>query len=164
MPVMTAAHPARRRGLRTVRSARNGLAGNRAWFDRTYQIRFVTRMLLLVVTVAVASTGLTIALLWALFYRPGGSPQGSLIAALTGVAAVALIELLLAAPIVYVLGVRQSRQVVGPLRRITRTLGAIGSGDFSQRLIVRHDDILEPLASSINRMAERLQKRHGNSR
>lgn len=161
---MTAAHPARRRGLRTIRSARNGLAGNHARFDRAYQIRFVTRMLLLVVTVAVASTGLTIALLWALFYRPGGSPQGSLIAALIGVAAVALIELLLAAPIVYVLGVRQSRQVVGPLRRITRTLGAIGSGDFSQRVIVRHNDILDPLVSSINRMAERLQKRHGNSR
>lgn len=161
---MTAAHPARRRGLRTVRSARNGLAGNHAWFDRTYQIRFIARALLIVVAIAVASTGLTIALLWALFYRPGASPQGSFIAALIGVAVMMLIELLLAAPIVYVLGVRQSRQVVGPLRRITRTLGAIGSGDFSQRVIVRHDDILEPLASSINRMAERLQKRHGNSR
>jgi methyl-accepting chemotaxis protein len=160
---MTAAHPARRRGLRTVRSARNGLAGNRAWFDRTYQIRFIARVLLIIIAIAVASTGLTIALLWALFYRPGAGPQGSLIAALGGVAVMILIELLLAAPIVYVLGVRQSRQVVGPLRRITRTLGAIGSGDFSQRVVVRQDDILGMVASSINRMTERLQKRRGNS-
>jgi nitrate/nitrite-specific signal transduction histidine kinase len=75
-----------------------------------------------------------------------------------------LIELMLAAPLVYYLGLRQSHQVVGPLRRITRMLGAVGSGDFSQRIVVRHNDVLGMVANSINRMAERLQKRHGSSR
>ena len=161
---MTGGHPTRRQRLRIVRSARNGLASNPAWFDRAYQTRFIARLFLVIVAIAVTSACLTIALLWALLYRPGASPQSSLIAALIGVAVVMLTELLLAAPIVYVLGIRQSRQVVGPLRRMTRTLGAIGAGDFSQRLTIRHNDILEPVAKSINRMAERLQKRHSNSR
>jgi len=161
---MAAARLVRRRRFRTVRSARTGLGRNPAWFDRPYQIRFVSRVFLLVITIAVVSSCLAIALLWALLYRPGATPQTQLIAALTGVAVAMLIQLMLAAPVVYYLGLRQSHQVVGPLRRITRLLGAIGSGDFSQRIVVRHNDVLGTVAHSINRMVERLQKRHGNSR
>ena len=141
---------------------RNGLAVNRVWFNRAYQIRFITRLFLIIFTITITGSLLAILTLWSLLYRAGAENQHLLIAALVGVGVAVLIELLVAVPLVYYLGARQSHQVVGPLRRITRALGAIGTGDFAQRVVVRQDDVLETIAESINRMAERLHKRHNN--
>jgi len=149
--------------LRTAREARSGLAPNSFWFDRTYQSRFIINVFLIILTIAVASSCVAVALLWTLLYRPGAAQQPTLTAALIGVAVVVVAELLLAAPIAYYVGLRQSNQVVGPLRRVIRTLGSIGSGDFSKRVTLRQGDVLEMVARAINEMTEQLHKRYGSN-
>ena len=53
---------------------------------------------------------------------------------------------------------------MGPLKRMTRAIDAIGQGDFSQRLVLRKGDVLEDLAQTINRMAESLRKKFPSSK
>lgn len=130
--------------------------------DRGYQLTFVTRVFMVVLAVAVASSLISTALLYTNMYRPD-LPQQSLISSLIAVATTLLIELLLAIPIVFFLGIRQSHRVVGPMNRLRRILEAIGAGDFSQRIILRQGDALEDLAKSVNQMAEALQKRFPRS-
>ena len=127
--------------------------------DRGYQLRFVTRLFTVVLAVAVASAFLASAMLWEHMYTPEMEPHVSLITALIAVAVTLLIELLLAIPLVFYLGIRQSHRIVGPMNRIKRALEAIGQGDFSKRIILRQGDALEELAKAINQMAESLQKR-----
>ena len=127
--------------------------------DRGYQLRFVTRVFVVVLIVAVISSLISTGLLWTNMYRPDLEQQATLIAALIAVATTLLIELLLAIPLVYFLGIRQSHRVVGPVNRIKRVLEAIGAGDFSQRITVRRGDALEDLAKSINQMADNLRQR-----
>lgn len=127
--------------------------------DRAYQLRFVTRVFMAVLAVAVASSLISTALLWTNMYRPDLDTQTPLIASLIAVASTLLIELLLAIPIVFFLGIRQSHRIVGPMNRLKRTLEAIGAGDFSVRITLRQGDALEDLAKSINQMAEGLQQR-----
>ena len=86
-------------------------------------------------------------------------PQQTLIYCFIAIALTLLVELLLSIPIVFILGIRQSHRIVGPMNRIKRTLEAIGAGDFSQRITLRQGDALEDLAKSINQMAEALQQR-----
>ncbi len=131
--------------------------------DRPYQIRFVTRLFVILCAIAILSSLLATALLWKNMYRPELEQQTHIVSALIGVAVILLIELLVSIPIVYFLGIRQSHQVVGPLKRMIRALEAIGNGDFSPRLILRQGDVLEDLATAINHMAENLQKRYPSS-
>ena len=131
--------------------------------DRGYQLRFVTRMFMVVFTVAVISSLIATALLYQNMYRPELESRVPLTASLIAIAVTLLIELLLAIPIVFYLGVRQSHRVVGPMNRLKQTLQAIGSGDLSQRITLRQGDALEDLAKAINQMAERLQKRFPSS-
>ena len=131
--------------------------------DRGYQLRFVTRVFMVVFAVAVVSSLITTGLLWMNMYRPELEPQIPLIASLITVAITLLIELLISIPIVFFLGIRQSHRVVGPVNRMKATLEAIGMGDFSQRIVVRHGDALEDVAKTINKMAEQLQQRFPRS-
>lgn len=131
--------------------------------DRGYQLRFVTRVFMVVLTVAVVSSLISTALLWTNMYRPDLESQTPLIASLIAVATTLLIELLLAIPVVFFLGIRQSHRIVGPMNRLKRTLEAIGTGDFSQRITLRQGDALEDLAKSINQMAEGLGQRFPRS-
>ena len=126
--------------------------------DRGYQIRFVTRIFMVVLTVAVVSSLIATYVLYQNMYRPD-LPQQNLITSLIAIAITLLIELLLAIPVVFILGIRQSHRIVGPMNRLKRTIEAIGSGDFSQRIMLRQGDALEDLAKSINQMAESLQRR-----
>ena len=128
--------------------------------DRGYQLRFVTRVFVVVLIVAVVSSLISTGLLWTNMYRADLEQQATLIAALIAVATTLLVELLIAIPLVYFLGIRQSHRVVGPVNRIKRVFEAIGAGDFSQRITVRRGDALEDLAKAINEMADRLQQRY----
>jgi len=130
--------------------------------DRSYQLRFVTRLFVVICVIAVLSSLIASAILWKNMYRPEFEQQTQIVSGMIGVAVILLIELLISIPIVFFLGIRQSHQVVGPMKRIIRALEAIGSGDFSPRLILRQGDVLEDLAKTINQMAENLQKRHPN--
>ena len=129
--------------------------------DPAYQLRFVSRVFLVVLAVAVVSSIVSTVLIWKNMYRTDLESQTPLIASLIAVATTLLIELLLAIPIVFFLGIRQSHRVVGPMNRLKRMLEAIGTGDFSQRISLRQGDALEDLAKSINQMAENLQRRFG---
>ena len=127
--------------------------------DRAYQLRFVTRLFLIILLVATASALVSSILVWRNTYTPGQTSQEVFIVALVAISSTLLIELLLAIPLIFVLGIRQSHRIVGPMNRIKQTLEAIGQGDFSKRITLRQGDALEDLANAINQMAERLQQR-----
>ncbi len=57
------------------------------------------------------------------------------------------------------LGVWAARRVLSPLRDVSDTATAIAAGDLSQRLDVRGDADLDPLAGSFNHMVDALQQR-----
>jgi methyl-accepting chemotaxis protein len=64
--------------------------------------------------------------------------------------------------VVYLLGLRFSNQIVGPLPRLSATLRAMAQGDYSQRLKFRPGDALEELAADVNHLAESLERKaHG---
>ena len=134
------------------------------WVDRDYQIRFMTRMFVAIFLVAVISAGVAMAILMKNMYQPELEQQIHLIAGCIGVAVALLVELLVSIPIVYYLGLRQSHTIVGPLKRITRMLEGIGTGDFSQRITLRKGDALEDMAEALNKMADALSQRYGTSR
>ena len=127
--------------------------------DRAYQLRFVTRLFLIILLVATASALVSSILVWRNTYTPGQTSQEVFIVALVAIASTLLVELLLAIPLIFVLGIRQSHRIVGPMNRIKQVLAAIGQGDFSKRITLRQGDALEELAEAINQMAERLQQR-----
>lgn len=127
--------------------------------DRRYQLQFTTRLFMAVLTVATLSALVASALMWRSLYLPGDQSYFTLSACLIAIAITLFLELLLAIPIILILGIRQSHRVVGPINRIKQALEAIGNGDFSQRTHLRQGDALEDLAKSINTMAERLQQR-----
>ena len=134
--------------------------------DRTFQLQFVRRLtgvFAIICLIAMASSLVATAILWKNMFRPELEQQTHIAAALIGMAIVLCIEILISIPVVYFWGIRQSHQIVGPLKRITRAIDAIGSGDFSQRLILRQGDVLEDLAKTINQMSENLQKRYPKS-
>ena len=132
--------------------------------DRPYQLRFVTRLFMVVLAIATASCLISSSLLWKNMYLPEEGPQTSLlISALIAVAVTLLVELLLAIPIIFFMGIRQSHRIVGPIKRLRDMLEAIGRGDFTQRITLRKGDALVDLAQSINQMAEELQRRFPRS-
>jgi methyl-accepting chemotaxis protein len=133
--------------------------------DRGYQLRFATRLFAVVFAIAVASALIAAGLLWKHVYLR--SPEANtplLVASLVAVAATLLIELLLAIPLIFLLGIQQTYRMVGPLTRIKQVLTAIGAGDFRQRLAVRRGDALEDLARVINKTAGRLEERFPHAR
>ena len=127
--------------------------------DAPYQLRFVTRLFMVVLAIAASSSLISSALLWKHMYMPDQGAQITLIVSLIAVATTLLVELLLAIPIIFYLGIKQSHRIVGPVTRIKQALEAIGNGDFSQRITVRKDDALVDVVDAINRMAENLHKR-----
>jgi len=131
--------------------------------DRAYQVRFVTRVFAAVLAVAIVSALFSMSLLWMNMHRPELGSQTLLIACLVSVAVTLLVELLLAIPIVFYLGMQQSHRIVGPMNRLKHALQAVGKGDFSQRISLRQGDALEDLAKAINRMAESLAQRSPRS-
>ncbi len=134
-------------------------ARKQALVDRGYQLRFAARLFGVVLAVAVGSSLVSSVLVWQNMHLPEQESNPLVVVALVAIASTLLIELLLAIPLISLLGIRQSHRIVGPMHRIMRTLEAIGQGDFSQRVQLRQGDALEDLARSINKMAEALQKR-----
>ncbi len=131
--------------------------------DYSYQLRFASHLFLVVFAIAVTGTLVASALIKANMYRPELGDQSYAIVALIAVATTLVVQLLLAIPLVLFLGIRQSHRIIGPMKRIIRTLEAIGQGNFSQHISLRQGDALEELAKSINQMSENLQKRGNQS-
>ena len=131
--------------------------------DPAYQLRFVSRVFITVLAVALVSLALSSLLLSKNLYEPDLRSQTTLITSLVAVATMMLIELLVAIPLVFILSIRQSHRVVGPMNRMKQTLEAIARGDFSQRISLRQGDALEDIANAINKMSQGLQQRFPNS-
>ena len=131
--------------------------------DPAYQLQFVSRVFMIVLAVAVVSLALSSVLLSKNLYEPDLRSQTPLITSLVAIATMMLIELLVAIPLVFLLSIRQSHRVVGPMNRMKRMLDRIGEGDFSQRITLRKGDVLEELGKAMNRMADSLQRRHPSS-
>ena len=129
--------------------------------DRNYQLRFVTRMFMAVLAVAAVSSLIATGLLSASMYQPD-LPQQTLVYCFVSIALTLLVELLISIPVIWVLGIRQSHRIVGPMGRLKKMIEAIGNGDFSQRITLREGDALEDLAKSLNAMTESLQKRNSH--
>lgn len=127
--------------------------------DRAYQLRFVTRMFMVVLAVAAVSSLIASGLLSASMYQPD-LPQQTVVYCFIAIALTLLVELLISIPAIWILGIRQSHRVVGPIMRLKKMIEAIGNGDFSQRITLREGDALEGLAKSLNAMCESLQKRY----
>ena len=127
--------------------------------DRNYQLRFVTRLFAAVLAIASGSALIASSMLWKTMYLPEEGTHVTLIACFITMAVTLLFELILAIPIIFYVGIRQSHRVVGPMNRLKQTLAAIAQGDFSQRIVLRRGDALEDLAKSINQMAESLAQR-----
>ena len=127
--------------------------------DTRFQLRFVTRLFMVVLAIAASSSLISSVLLWRHMYMPDQGAQITLIVSLIAVATTLLVELLLAIPIIFYLGIKQSHRIVGPMNRIKQTLEAIGNGDFSQRITIRKDDVLFDVVEAINRMAQGLEQR-----
>lgn len=141
------------------------MPGRPVWYrrqylvDRSYQLRFVTRLFLAVLVVAVTAAFVASALVWK---HLSETDQGASLWAtvcLVSIAATLLVEMLIAIPLIFMLGVRQSHSIVGPMQRIKRGLDAISRGEFSHRITCRRGDALEELVGWINHMAEALDKR-----
>ena len=126
--------------------------------DPSYQLRFATRLFAIILGVAILSWFLAVWVLQLNLYQPTTGSQTTVLVASIAVTTTLGVQLLLAIPIVFYLGVRQTHHVVGPIERMKRALKAIEEGDFSQRIKLRKGDALPDLADAINRMAESLQR------
>lgn len=127
--------------------------------DRDYQLRFVTRLFMAVLAVAAISSLIATGLLSASMYQPD-LPQQTVVYCFVSIALTLLVELLISIPVIWVLGIRQSHRVVGPMNRLKKMIEAIGAGDYSQHITLREGDALEDLAKSLNDMAQALQQRY----
>jgi len=72
--------------------------------------------------------------------------------------AIGLVELVLVIG-VWVLGLRASHRIAGPMFVLTRELRAVGDGDFSARIRLREKDLFQEEAADINASLDRLQQR-----
>ena len=127
--------------------------------DRRYQLRFVTRLFLSVLVVAVTAAFVSSALVWKHLSQTDQGASLWATVCLVSISATLLVELLIAIPLIFMLGIQQSHRIVGPMNRIKRGLEALGRGEFSHRIILRRGDALEELVGWINAMAEALEKR-----
>ena len=124
-----------------------------------YQFQFTARIIAVILLVALLSAAFTIGMLWKHLHQPDAEPDPFVLESLIAIMATLLVQFFLAIPLAFLLGIRQSHRLIGPVTRLQRTLEALGKGDFSQRITVRPGDTLESLARSINKMAEQLQQR-----
>lgn len=145
--------------LTTVMSPETPYKRTQLLVDRDYQLRFVTRLFMAVLAVAAVSSLIATGLLSASMYQPD-LPQQTVVYCFVAVALTLLVELLISIPVIWVLGIRQSHRVVGPMNRLKKMIEAIGQGDFSQRITLREGDALEDLAKTLNTMAQSLQQRN----
>lgn len=127
--------------------------------DPGYQLRFATQLFATVLGVALLSALIATGILWTSLSQSDLEHQATFVASLVAVSTTLLVELLIAIPIIFYLGIRQSHRIVGPMNRIQRLLEAMAAGDYSQRLTLRPGDVLTDLAEAINRLADSLKDR-----
>jgi len=77
-------------------------------------------------------------------------PQGRLMSIVNTVNIRILASMLLAVPLITIIGIYASHRIAGPIDRIEQFLGSMAGGDFSQILALRKKDELIHLVTGIN--------------
>ncbi len=83
-------------------------------------------------------------------------PQGQLVSIVKTVNFRIFMSMILISPLVGALGIYLSHKIAGPIYRIEKFLGTMGTGDFSTRITLRKGDELVSLAGAINRLVDSL--------
>ena len=127
--------------------------------NRPLQYRFVGALLLFFLVLAVVVIlGIYVAL-WGTLYSFELHQDPLTVALFRTVGWVVAVELLLLAPLVFLVGVFISHKVAGPLVRIHAVLAQMAEGRYDIRLTLRKGDALTELADDINRLAAALRQR-----
>jgi methyl-accepting chemotaxis protein len=84
-------------------------------------------------------------------------PQGRLIAMINMVNYRILINMLLLAPLVALVGFHLSHKIAGPIYRMEKHLGELASGNFSSHLVLRQGDELVSMADKLNNLSDTLR-------
>lgn len=129
---------------------------NRWIVDRRFQFQFAAVLVLLQVNVGIffhallsfrvqqlAAEATSLKSFLAIELWRAGLPSMLLAALVTSIA-------------VFVIGIRYSNQIVGPLPRIQGSLDQLAKGENPPRLKFRTGDVLEELATSVNRLADQI--------
>jgi hypothetical protein len=127
--------------------------------EPAYQLSLFLKLLGTIVAVGLISAFLAVAIVMRSLFRPEVTEQPLLHGAFIGIILALFITLIIAIPIAYYLGLRQSHRVIGPLGRILRSLEAIGRGDATNGLSLRKSDVLKTIEGAINQLARDLERR-----
>lgn len=127
--------------------------------EPTYQLSFFFKLLSAIVAVGFLSAFLAMGITMRNLARPEAAEQPLLHGALIGILLALFINLIIAIPIAYYIGLRQSHRVIGPLGRVMRSLEAIGRGESANGLSLRKSDVLKAIEGAINQMARDLERR-----
>ena len=61
--------------------------------------------------------------------------------------------------LLFIWGALLTHRLIGPLNRLENDLKEISEGDYSVRLKIRKDDDLRPIADTINKIIDKLEKK-----
>ena len=132
----------------------------RHWLvEPTYQLKVTGAFLAFVLLFEAISLGLMYYALWDTWRALELWHERVFVALFNAVAWMVLVELIVALPILVVIGILVTHRFVGPLHRIKAALDQIGQGNFVVHLKLRKGDVLTELAESVNRLAGSLQRR-----
>ena len=123
------------------------------------QYRFVGIMLLVLLLMTAGALGSVYFALWVVLQLYNLTTNSLAIAQLTTAGLVVTVELLLMAPVVVWIGIRQTHKVAGPLLRIHGAVQRMAQGDLNIHLKLRKGDALVELAEAINALAASLRLR-----
>lgn len=79
-------------------------------------------------------------------------PQGQLVSIVNTVNLRIFLSMILISPLVGAFGIYLSHKIAGPIYRIEKFLGTMGTGDLTGRITLRKGDELVSLADAINRL------------
>jgi len=125
--------------------------------NRKYHLKFAIRILGVVFIIAIFSGVMAIGMLWQNLYQPDSSYESHFFVACIGVVLFLFIELILAIPLVYLLTIKQSNELIGPVNRIVTTLQQISNGDFSAQMSIRKGEPLEEIGNAVNILSKEMQ-------
>lgn len=136
--------------------------------DRSYQLRLIIQIVILVVVATSVSAVATFFLanreVSAAFYlahRDTWDLKELLLPVITGTS---LVTFILVSAISAVVALRESHRIVGPVGRITGALKDLATGRISFVGMLRKDDVLKGLDDDINTLSENLARLDGRLR